>query len=486
MSGAPRPAAGRSPLEVSSHVLRAAAIAALVQAPGPGARGQEIDQGALRAYTRVLADDSLAGRGTASAGEAIAARYLGARLAELGLRPVGGGEDYRLPVPLIAYLPGPGTRMELREAGSERVLRPTSFYHPGGSPAAFHDFSGPLVYGGPTPGALERLEATELAGRVVLLGPPWDGIGEVEMALDRRGVSGLLEAIPGPVYDRLRIVRGPTRFSLREQVSDPIDQSPVRRVVIGPDALAALGMEPPAGPGSMPEAPTLGPVRVRVALDFRARDTLAHNVAALLPGRDPERADEVVAYVAHYDHVGIGEPTAGDSIWNGFLDNAAGVSILLEVARALRAAPPARSVLFLFTTAEEQGLLGANWFVRHPPIPLERIVAVINIDGGAPAVGTDRWQLAGGPESAVRARAAAALRADGAAVSEVPLRPDSDHWPFHLAGVPALFLLPGKLVAGARPHTPDDEFDPAFPFVALAAYAERALIVGRALADPDP
>lgn len=75
---------------------------------------------------------------------------------------------------------------------------------------------------------------------------------------------------------------------------------------------------------------------------------------------------------------------AGDSIWNGFIDNAAGCAMLLEIARAMAHDPPPRSVAFLFVTAEEQGLLGSNWFVYDPPVPLDRIRAVLNLDAGAP------------------------------------------------------------------------------------------------------
>jgi hypothetical protein len=107
------------------------------------------------------------------------------------------------------------------------------------------------------------------------------------------------------------------------------------------------------------------------------------NVAGLLRGSDPRLRDEVVVYTAHLDHLGIGEPVKGDSIYNGALDNASGSAALLEVARAFAslATAPRRSVLFVAVTGEEEGLLGSDYYAEHPTVPLERIVANVNMDG---------------------------------------------------------------------------------------------------------
>ncbi|MBC7983505.1 MAG: M28 family peptidase [Candidatus Obscuribacterales bacterium] len=109
------------------------------------------------------------------------------------------------------------------------------------------------------------------------------------------------------------------------------------------------------------------------------------NVAGLLRGSDAVLKNEVVVYTAHHDHLGIGEPDSkGDKIYNGALDNAAGVAQLLSIAKALRALPqaPKRSSLILFVAAEEQGLLGSDYYAQHPTFPAGRIAANINYDGG--------------------------------------------------------------------------------------------------------
>src|SRR5690606_7124838 len=128
------------------------------------------------------------------------------------------------------------------------------------------------------------------------------------------------------------------------------------------------------------------PGTVVLAGRTRIEPVESRNVVARLPGAAPagSRASrEHVVYTAHLDHVGIGAPVAGDAIHNGALDNALGVAILLEAARALAAAdtPPGRPLLFVALTAEEQGLLGAEWFATHPPLPPGgRLEANINMD----------------------------------------------------------------------------------------------------------
>ncbi|MFW6202326.1 MAG: M28 family metallopeptidase, partial [Gemmatimonadota bacterium] len=110
----------------------------------------------------------------------------------------------------------------------------------------------------------------------------------------------------------------------------------------------------------------------------------APNVVGLIEGSDPEFRDEYVVVLAHMDHIGVGEPDAsGDSIYNGADDNASGTAALIEIARAIGAMPraPARSVIFLATGGEEQGLQGGDYFTLHPPAPLERMGAAVNLDG---------------------------------------------------------------------------------------------------------
>jgi Zn-dependent M28 family amino/carboxypeptidase len=119
-----------------------------------------------------------------------------------------------------------------------------------------------------------------------------------------------------------------------------------------------------------------------LSFDQALRTVDSANVIAKLPGADPAVADECVIYMAHWDHLGIGTPVDGDPIYSGARDNASGTAMLLELARAFKAVRPAprRTILFLATTAEEQGLLGSSYYASFPLYPLERTLAVVNVD----------------------------------------------------------------------------------------------------------
>ncbi len=124
-------------------------------------------------------------------------------------------------------------------------------------------------------------------------------------------------------------------------------------------------------------------LQASLAIHNTMRTIDSQNVVAKLEGSDPRLKDEYVIYSAHWDHFGIGAPVNGDNIYNGALDNASGVATVLEIARAFTAArpQPKRSVLFLMVTAEEQGLLGSQYYSVSPLYPLDRTVAAINVDG---------------------------------------------------------------------------------------------------------
>src|SRR5205814_1337264 len=129
--------------------------------------------------------------------------------------------------------------------------------------------------------------------------------------------------------------------------------------------------------GSKPQSFDL-PIKAKIQVVSRHRETDSPNVVAVLPGSDPSLKSEYVVYSAHTDHLGIGPPINGDSIYNGAADDASGVAALLVLAKAFKSLPhpPARSILFLATTAEEKGLLGADYFAEFPTVPRKSLVAV--------------------------------------------------------------------------------------------------------------
>lgn len=116
---------------------------------------------------------------------------------------------------------------------------------------------------------------------------------------------------------------------------------------------------------------------------FKERDFIARNVIGFVKGSDPNLQDSYLLISAHYDHLGIGTPVNGDSIYNGAFDNAIGVSVLLELAKAFSELniKPKRSIIFVATTGEEKGLLGSSYYIDNPVVPLHKTIANINIDG---------------------------------------------------------------------------------------------------------
>jgi Zn-dependent M28 family amino/carboxypeptidase len=237
----------------------------------------------------------------------------------------------------------------------------------------------------------------------------------------------------------------------------------------------------------------------------------SRNVLAKLEGSDAQLKDEYVVYSAHWDHLGIGDPVAGDTtndkIYNGALDNASGVSGLLEVARAYTQVQPRpkRSVLFLMVTAEEQGLLGSQYYSVAPLYPLAKTVANINIDG------INQWGRT--KDITVIGMGASDLDdylRDAATEQGRTLRPDpesekgfyyrSDHFNFAKQGVPALYTDSGvefigkpadygkqkrEEYTGVDYHQPSDEVKPDWDLSGGVEDMQLMFLVGYRVANAD-
>ncbi len=200
------------------------------------------------------------------------------------------------------------------------------------------------------------------------------------------------------------------------------------------------------------------PATVNFEIENTWRDVESRNVVALLPGADPRHGEETVVYSAHWDHFGRDPHLPGDKhdqIFHGALDNGTGTAALLELARAFRAlpAPPRRSVLFLATTAEERGLLGALYYARHPLRPIDRTVADLNMDGIAVYGATRDVELVSSGKSTLDELVRAQARHMGLRVvnDSHPERGGffrADHLEFARVGVPVAYLGGGREVIG--------------------------------------
>jgi Zn-dependent M28 family amino/carboxypeptidase len=246
-------------------------------------------------------------------------------------------------------------------------------------------------------------------------------------------------------------------------------------------------------------------LQASLAIRNRFRTVDSRNVVAKLEGTDPQGRDEYVIYTAHWDHLGVGAPVNGDKIYNGALDNASGVASLLEIASAFTQTqpPPKRSILFLAVTAEEQGLLGSQYYSVTPIYPLAKTLANINMDE------VNQWGRT--KDITVVGIGASDLDdylRDAAAEQGRTLRPDpepekgfyyrSDHFNFAKQGVPALYPNPGVEFVGkpadygARKrkeyvehdyHAPSDEVKPDWDLTGAVDDAQLLLAVGYRVAD---
>ena len=243
-------------------------------------------------------------------------------------------------------------------------------------------------------------------------------------------------------------------------------------------------------PGSADTLRFTGPTRVQglsdldtVPVDRRRMDV---NVVGMIRGGDPGARDSVVVVGAHLDHVGVGRPVEGDSIYNGADDDASGVVAVLGIARALKqSSPPRRTVIFVAFTGEEVGGIGSQWYLAHPVVPLARTVAQLQIEMiGRPdslAGGAGRAWLTGFERSTM----GEALRAAGVPIVADP-RPQfdffrrSDNIAFAYEGIPAHTLSSYNLHNDY--HRPSDEVS-KIDFVHMAAVIDAAARATRILAD---
>ncbi|HWP37613.1 MAG TPA: M28 family peptidase [Gemmatimonadales bacterium] len=438
-----------------------------------------MDTAAIGAHARFLASDLLQGRRAGSPGARLAAEYIAATCQALGLEEVR--DSYFQSVPLVESAIRSGTLTVTTNAGRWVFVSPRDFVADLGSAASLTGFDGPAVF-------VENplAPSVDIRGAVVVT----EEIGDRAAldTLEARGAVGLVLAVAdGRRHDLYVRSRGETRLTLADGTVGSSLLRSLPTVVAGP-AIASVIL----GPGAPRDA------RVELTLDVVRTSTPDRNVACLQPGSDPRARDTAIVFTAHFDHLGVGLPDArGDSVYNGFSDNAAGVAMVLGIAAATRRAEraPRHSMLFLFFTAEEHGLLGSDYYTAQPLWPLDRTRAVINLDAGAPPAPPSSWRLAGTVGSELAHLAVDVALARGWSATVTPATPNSDHFPFLRAGVPAVFVIPGPgpyegmSMDSSRAlkakwdayHEPGDEWSPVFPLAGLARYAEYAWLIGAAL-----
>jgi Zn-dependent M28 family amino/carboxypeptidase len=443
----------------------------------------------LFGHTRYLSHDLLEGRGPGTRGDDLARHYIAAQFEAMGIEPGGPDGTYFQSVPLIGMTVDRNTHLMVTRGNQRRIFR----YH-----EDFMPFSGVLDPTVPISGDLvfvgygiqapefdwDDYKGRDMSGKILVMLNDDPGTEETpdffggkartyygrwtykyEIAAEL-GAAGaiIIHTTPSAGYP-FSVVQsswGGENFELR--VDDDVPRLPLKAWTSETASRDILGM---AGP-------TLEDLKERalrhdfepVSLNMRASSTIrqtlrnidTYNVLGLLRGGDPNYSDEVVVYTAHYDHFGIGEPVDGDSIYNGALDNASGVAMMLSIANAFTdlSIPPHRSILFAAVGAEEFGLLGSEFYVRNPTFPHPTIVANINTDNtniygqtrDIVFLGADRSTIGEVIESIADKRRMV-IGTDRAPEQGYFYR--SDHFSFAKGGIPAVSLRTGDDFIG-RPE----------------------------------
>lgn len=502
----------RTTLLFAAGIVLASACARTETTPVPA-----LDGARLMADIAMLASDSFLGRAPGSIGEDRTVEYLEREFRAMGLQPGNPDGTYIQNVPLVGITADPG--MALSIAGGGAPLPSIYLYRQGFVAWTRHVAdsvqleNSELVfigYGAQAPEFnWDDIKGTDLKGKtlVVLVNDPpladttqfggramtyygrWTykfekaaELGAAGMLIvHEEGPAGypwaVVQGMGGEKFDLVTPDRNLGRASVEGWIHLDVARQLFARAGQDFDSLKARAL-----------TRDFAPVPLGLAASITIRNTLrtvdSRNVVAKVEGSDPVLKDEYIIYDAHWDHFGVGEPVDGDSIYNGAFDNASGTAGLLELARAFQSleVKPKRSILFLAVTAEEQGLLGSEYYARTPLYPLSSTLANINMD---------ELNMDGATSDIVVIGLGASELDDylreAAADQGRTLRPDpepekgfyyrSDHFNFAKVGVPALYTNVGVTFPGQpadygertraeyntqRYHKPSDEIQPSW------------------------
>ncbi|WP_187262985.1 M28 family peptidase [Pontibacter beigongshangensis] len=483
----------------------------------------------IRDHIAYLADDRLQGRLPGTPGYQMAVEYVTDQFKKLNVEPAGENQTYLQQVRLRRAHTASATLRLHDAAGTAETLNLgqdfTIYPHPEQAQATLE---APLVFAGfgisaPDLG-YDDYAGIDATGKIVVVvrGAPasfpstvfsysTDLMTILQTAADHGAVGVVVSsASPGSGLPNLQRgitsvmhADGKTAFS-RTFVSDQIKalayvSHTTLQKLLKPAGLDATAVSVSLRSGVTASAPL--PFSMRLAYSSSYTDFDSHNVVGRITGSAPQLREEYVVHSAHLDHMGIGTPVNGDSIYNGAHDNASGVASLLEIARVYsRLKPkhkPKRSVLIVMVTAEEMGLLGSAYFAKYPTVPKEQIVANINTDMPTLIAPLLSVVPLGAAHSTLEEQVATASAHLGLDVEEDP-EPEqnrfirSDQYSFVVQGIPALHIKYGNktpdgrnnlhlLVQEWRPkyyHKPQDDINAPFDFEAAKTYVQLNFLIG--------
>lgn len=494
---------------------------------------------AIKAHMTFLADDAMEGREAGTRGYDIAANYVAAQYALLGVKPAGDktttGTSYQQHVPLLAYRPnGEGSVAVTGPDGKEAPLKYGEDYLPGPqAQAADLTVNAPLVFVGyglvDAGRGRDDYAGLDVKGKIVVMlsGAPTSiqteerahfsnpNVKRQEAA--KRGAVGVMIMPTTSSEKRRPFARG--LMGMKEwrviwrnaqdvgAIRAPGAPSLVTLSLAGADKLFAGAPTPLASVLAEAETPA-GAVKgfalatkANVVLKTEIEKRESSNVVGLIEGSDPKLKAQTVILSAHLDHIGLKDNAkpGEDRVNNGALDNASGIATLLEVARGFKNTKvrPKRSIILLAVTGEEKGLIGSDYFANNPTVTKADIAADVNLDmpvllypfTDVIAFGADRSTVG---EAVKHAAGRVGVALSGDPLPEEGLFTRSDHYRFVEQGVPSVFLMTGFQNGGEKAfttflktnyHHPGDDLNQPIDYQAAAKFALVNYEIARELAN---
>lgn len=505
----------------------------------------KFDADKLRKRVIRLSADDFEGRGPGTSGGKRAAQYIADELNASGVKP-GNGKSYFQNVPMIGVKADPNSVLRIGKADSptgktfkfgDEFVATTSAqsaevqidselvfvgYGIDAPLYNWNDYSGPaadyrgkvlLIMVNDPPATAD--EPNFFGGKALTYYGRWTYKYE-EAA--RRGAAGVIlihtTESAGYGWNVVRTSNGSWRYEIARTPADKTPFLKLKSWVTNEAAVKMLNeagldlnkLRAKAGVRGFKPVPTGLTVKLELKSETQTFDS--PNVVGIVEGGDKRLKDEYVVYSAHWDHLGIGEPDAtGDKIYNGAYDNASGLAAVLGIAEAISKMPkkdrPKRSILFLFPTAEEQGLLGTEYYSENPLVPLAKTAGNVNIDGVNFFGKVSDFSALGAERSSIDTIVADVAN-ERSLTLEGDMRPEqgfffrSDHFPFAKVGVPSISLrhgdnfvkpLTGDALVFFRDYTAkyyhqaSDEYQAWWDTSAMIQNAELGLAIGLKLAN---
>lgn len=497
-----------------------------------------VDRNGIESHLRYLADDAMKGRMTGSPEYDRAAAYVAEHFAQIGLEP-GGDDRWYQDVPMLARrIDVDSAQVVFHQDGEEKSQRwQEDFVMGGDTVRPDTSITAEVVFAGfgihaPEMGYSDY-EGIDVEGKIIALftGAP-DSFPHNERAYYSSGLVKSQEAVArgavGTISLRSRTAQamytwkrvsenagvrpGMSWVNLSGEAANYFPELQGGAMINVPPAEELFSRSPitfedalDAADAGTPLSTPLG-TEVTLARKTEHETISSPNVIGILRGSDPVLANEFVVYTAHLDHVGIGVPVDGDTIYNGMYDNAMGVALLIETARAFAAMPekPKRSILFIALTGEERGLVGSDYFANYPTVPSASLVANVNLDMPLLLYPLADIIAFGSEHSSLEEVIAEAVVDENFELTPDPMPEEvlfirSDQYSFVKKGVPSVFLVPGftstnsaidgrtrfKHHLQTHYHQPSDDLSRTIEWDSALRFARANVRIGHAVAEAD-